>query len=489
MSILDTIINTLVVYQWWIAAAALVAIVAVIFWPTKKPATASVAPTAETPETDDAWWPKRVWKFMTRPFHRFWAIRDKKTGLIPEGFFLGPVSAHFWFAAVILLISLGITLLMALLVVPLKPDIFLRPLVFWTIVLGPAVMMNLVAWTFTERRTVPNNHVLPLKVLGRIINVLLTNGEYVIPLFPILASNRDNVTGDEVKGSDEKSPEKAKQGLIYNGTVTVHLGKEGEHGEGLMVAAAFDRANVKLRPTLSYRCTSPIQRLGRNRPIKDLNEAARDAVRQAIASTVTGDQANDLQSALAKMVAGRGFYGIRTRKSDAKSGVHGGNLVTDAATGRILCEVTHDTTSNPETVAKLIREVEDRGDEAMKKAARKGDDGPLEPFFAHVATSFKRALAENGYTLEGNPRIGEIELPEQVSTAAARAAAEVPERYAALAQAETSRRAGEVLAEGGNALRGSDAAWAGLAIENPNIKIVHVPNLGQGGGNVIINPS
>ncbi len=35
MSILDTIINTLVVYQWWIAAAALVAIVAVIFWPRK----------------------------------------------------------------------------------------------------------------------------------------------------------------------------------------------------------------------------------------------------------------------------------------------------------------------------------------------------------------------------------------------------------------------------------------------------------------------
>ena len=52
MSILDTIINTLVAYQWWIAAAALVAIVAVIFRPSSQTVKKPVAVATPANKTD-----------------------------------------------------------------------------------------------------------------------------------------------------------------------------------------------------------------------------------------------------------------------------------------------------------------------------------------------------------------------------------------------------------------------------------------------------
>jgi hypothetical protein len=231
-----------------------------------------------------------------------------------------------------------------------------------------------------------------------------------------------------------------------------------------------------------------VQRLGRNRPVKDLNEAARDAVRRALASTTTADQANDLQGAIAKMIAGKGFYAVRTRKSNAGSGVHGGNLVTDATTGRIICEVKDHQEEDAGAKEKLAQVVMQKGAEALRDAAH-NSVGQLEPFFVNIASAFKRALAENGYVLTGEPRIGEIELPEQVSTAAANAAAEVPQRAAALADAVTALEAGKILASGNDGLKGADAAWAGIARENPNVKVVHIPGLSNGGGNVIINPT
>jgi hypothetical protein len=474
----------------WIGILFGLILLAIDWFRRKKTASATAAPLSsaseiQSPEEGRVWWMAGVRNALTRPLHRFLAIPDEKTGVITKGYFLGPISAHFWFAIIILTISLGIALLMAGLVAPLNPDVFLRPVVFWTIVLGPAVIMNLTAWTFTKRRTVPNNHALPLKVLGRVINVMLINGEYRIPLYPFLAPNEDNVTGDVVEGSQENKDD--NPGLIYVGAITVHLGREGQGGKGLMEAAAFDKAVVGIRPTMTYTCDNPVQRLGRNRPVKDLNEAARDAVRRALASTTTADQANDLQGAIAKMIAGKGFYAVRTRKSDAGSGVHGGNLVTDATTGRILCEVRDHQEENVDTKEKLAQVVMLKGTPALRNAAL-NSAGQLEPFFVNIASAFKRALAENGYVLTGEPRIGEIELPEQVSTAAANAAAEVPQRAAALADAETSRQAGLILTSNETGLNGADAAWAGLAQNGNNVKVVVVPGLGQqNGGGVIIN--
>lgn len=50
-NILDTFLNTLVTYQWWIAASAIIGIVAIILWPTKKKPTRT--PTTATDPADD----------------------------------------------------------------------------------------------------------------------------------------------------------------------------------------------------------------------------------------------------------------------------------------------------------------------------------------------------------------------------------------------------------------------------------------------------
>lgn len=416
-------------------------------------------------------------------------VTDDPQTIIRPGVALNPITAHLAFAVCVMGIAVVIAGIFVLLIAPLNRAVFHQPLVYWSLLSGLVLLVNFGAWSSTEERNVSNNHVLPLKVLGMLINVYLTNGQYFIPFYPLLASNRDNVTGDVVIGSEEGSS--TNPGQVYVGTVTVHLGEEGKDGNGLMEAAAADNAVVKLRPTHNWRCNSPLQRFGRNRPIKDLNAAARNTHRRAIAETTTGDQANGLPDVLPGLVVGKHFYAVRTRESDATSGVHGGNLVAHKATGKIIFRLKPEDSEEWEN--EVRSEVEQNGHEKMLEKARDAKTGDIAVFKVFVADGLRRALDENGYEQVGEPRIGELQVPKRVSEAAERAAAEVPERAAALAQAETSRLAGnQLLSKDGGGLSPQDAAMAGLAIENPaSIRIVHIPGIGQGGSgaNVIINPS
>lgn len=423
---------------------------------------------------------------------------DRATKIYDAGIWLGPITSLLVFG----LLTFGISTTLAWLVhlfvlIPTNENFFGQPLLFWFLPTGIGLVFGSLPWIGHEYRVIPNNHVAPLKFLSALLNVHLKTGAHRIPYHPILlSSNRDNVVGDAVKETLEQSA--SDPGLMFVGDVTVHL--DDEDGKSpKMRATAVDNAQVKIRPTFTYRCVSPLQRLGRNRPIKDLNEASRTAVREVTGGLTSARQINMMQGAIARVLSGQRAYFVRTRRSNAAKNVHGGDMVVNTANRRPIFALGN-REFDQSLANTLLKKIKEEGDEFMLnqacgksidetdadgKVSKRHDFDTIEVHSIHVADKYAAAFRENGYCIVGLPRIGEIEIPEKIINAADQAAAEVEERSAALATAETAVIAADTFVKGG--MSKEDAVMVAAAKETPEaVRVLHVTG-GNSNGGVILN--
>lgn len=406
-----------------------------------------------------------------------------------EGYWWGPVQAMTYFVLVSVALAAGLSFLFLAALQLLNDDFFGRPAIWWSLWLGLSLSFGIVGWLFTERRSVPNNHVAVLELFGSALPIYLEMGEYLIPFKGILSTNRDMVQGP-VRGSQEENSE--QPGLVFVGTVTVMLDSEQADGEMLQTIAA-DGAVNKLLPTFNYTCIDPRKRLGRTDPIRDLNKACREVIRKAVGGITSAAMTAHLQGALAEVSAGGAILFVRTRRSNASGGVHGGDMVVHKATRKPLFEIVHpDMLENVSIKQAFRKKVLDNGDEQMlnaasaetKKKSDPYDHSTIEVSGLDVSHAVHQAFKENGYRMEGLPRISEIDTPEEVKRANAKASAEVPARAGALADAETVRQQGQILKQAG--LQGQDAAAAAFLRENPEAgQFVYIAGPGKSSGVIV----
>lgn len=405
------------------------------------------------------------------------------------GFWLGPLQAFLLFVLASLLVSFGGAWLVLLVLNLVNEPFFSNASVWWALFSGLCISFILLGWLVTERRSVPNNHVAVLEILGYAIPVYLEMGKYIIPFASVFSTNRDLVLGPVYETQESNL---ANPGLVFTGNVTVILDDEQTQGD-MMQAIAADGAANTLLPTFRYTCNNPRQRLGQNQPIKDLNKASREVIRKIVGGSTSAPMMLYLQGAVAETAAGGEMIFIRTQRSSASTGVHMADLVVHKATRRPILEIIHPEDPDRDTIIKEFKQdVIEHGDEDMIRAscAKVANDVACDHKTMVVSTLFvgkavAEALRENGYMFNGLPRISEIDTPEQVKIANARRAAEVPQRDAALADAETVHQQGKILQTAG--LKGEDAAWAAFLRENPEAgQAIHISGSGAGSG-VIVN--
>lgn len=389
-----------------------------------------------------------------------------------KGFYLDPAVSYLFFGVLSLIVSyLLISLVMSLITLS-NPAFYAddaNRLLVALINLGLVVCALALLWMTTEKRICPNNHIIPLKIFGGLISIFIRTGDHYLP-WPF-RSNRDRPIG-LINDTLEGDP--AYAGVIWSAAVTVKL--DNENGDPLMAAAALDRAEVKLLPTVTYILYDPLVRLAQNLPIRKLNEAAREAIRTAVNGLTASTQTNMLQSLISEIICGKRAYFVRVRRSDPDSGVHGGEMVIHDATRQPIFAIS-DRDDDPRIEAEVLAEVLKHGyDPMVLSASGRQEDGgidrtKIEVTKVHFADKLANALRETGFRLGGLPQIGEITAPRSVIDAAGRAAAEGDERRAALTNAETAVMVGERLKTHG--IDPATGALAEMAREIPGIRIIH----------------